>query len=154
MFVQMLNRLARIFLFTLVLVLIAPAMVSADDATEEAEVPQMSVAEMVVSECKDELEDYCSTVTPGRGRYAACLYAHNDQLSEQCEIAFEVGLIQLQVIMSTVRHVVEQCRPDLDKHCVGAQVGGGHVYQCLSEHRATLAKSCQQAFTQAENDLQ
>ena len=34
-----------------------------------------------------ELETYCKDVTPGDGRILACLYAHGDKLSGQCEYA-------------------------------------------------------------------
>ena len=144
MIVQTLKHLAQIFIFGAVLVLTPLATGSA----------QESVAEMVLNGCKKELVSYCSTVTPGRGRIAACLFAHNDKLSEQCGGAFEVGLVQLEVILSTVSYVVEQCSDDLDKHCQGVVVGGGRIQQCLAKNRAQLEKKCQTAFSQAEKSLQ
>jgi hypothetical protein len=115
---------------------------------------QESVAEMVLNGCKQELVDYCSEVTPTRGRIAACLLAHNDQLSGQCEVAFEVGLVQLTMILSTINYVVEQCADDLDKHCDGVVIGGGLLQQCLSENREQLEPTCQAAFKYAEESLE
>lgn len=76
-----------------------------------------SIAEMVLNNCKPELINYCSQVTPGRGRIVSCLYAHGDKLSNQCSLAIEVGVLQLNMILSAVNHVVDQCEADLDTYC-------------------------------------
>jgi len=144
MIVQTFKHLAQIFFIGVLLVLTPLASSSA----------QESVAEMVLNGCKKELVSYCSTVTPGRGRLAACLLAHNDKLSEQCGDAFEVGLVQLELILSTVSYVVEQCYSDIDKHCEGVVVGGGRIQRCLSKNRDKLEQKCQTAFSRAEKDLQ
>ena len=144
MIVQSLKHLAQILIFGVVLVLTPLASSSA----------QESVAEMVLNGCKKELVDYCSTVTPGRGRIAACLFAHSDKLSEQCGVVFEVGLVQLEMILTTVSYVVEQCYSDLDKYCEGVVIGGGRIQRCLSENRDKLEQKCQTAFSEAEKSLQ
>ena len=144
MIVQTLKHLAQIFIIGVLLVLTPHATSSA----------QESVAEMVLKGCKKELVSYCSTVTPGRGRIAACLFAHNDKLSEQCEGMLEIGMNQLSIILSTVNYVVEQCYRDIDKHCEGVVIGGGRLHKCLSNNRDKLEKNCHAVFTQAEKDLQ
>ena len=145
MIVQALKRQVQILIGGAVLVLTPIASSSA----------QESVAEMVINGCKAELVEYCSTVTPGRGRLAACLLAHNDKLSEQCEDAFEVGLVQLSMILSTINYVVEQCGSDIDEYCEeGAIIGGGKIQQCLSKNRDKLEQQCQTAFSYAEESLQ
>jgi len=144
MIVQTLKHLAQILVFGFVLVLTPLTTSSA----------QESVAELVVNGCKTELAEYCSTVTPGRGRIAACLLAHNDKLSEQCEVAFEVGLVQLTMILATVSYVIEECSDDIDKYCEGVVIGGGRLQQCLSENRDKLEQKCQTAFSDAEESLQ
>jgi Golgi apparatus protein 1 len=143
MIVQTLKHLAQVFICFVVLVLTPLATASA----------QESVAEMVLRGCKKELVSYCSTVTPGRGRIAACLFAHNDKLSEQCEGMLEVGMVQLSLILSTVSYVVEQCYRDIDKHCEGVVIGGGRLHRCLAQNRDKLEKNCEAVFTQAEKDL-
>ena len=115
---------------------------------------QQSVIEEIRTECKTELNKYCSTVTPGRGRYAGCLFAHNDKLSERCGIVFEAGLLQLSIILSTLNYVVEQCAGDIDEHCDGVVVGGGRVAQCLSRNLDKLKPACKEAFVKAKADLQ
>jgi len=37
--------------------------------------------------CRDELRNFCSTVTPGEGRVLLCMQAHEDKISRQCEMA-------------------------------------------------------------------
>jgi Cysteine rich repeat len=115
---------------------------------------QQSVVQEIRKECKAELTKYCSTVTPGRGRYAGCLFAHNDKLSEQCEIVFEAGLVQLSIILSTMNHVIDQCYVDIDKHCEGVVVGGGRIARCLSKNLDKLKPDCKASFVKAKEDLQ
>ena len=115
---------------------------------------QDSVAEMVLEDCALEIHDYCEWITPGRGRTAACLYAHNNKLSQQCAISLRVGLVQFRMILAAVEHVKTQCQGDLEKFCDGVEVGGGRVYRCLSDNKGKLNKSCSAAFTQVKEDLQ
>ena len=50
-----------------------------------AEAAVKGVIETVATGCEKELAAYCQGVTPGEGRILACLYAHADRLSGQCE---------------------------------------------------------------------
>jgi len=143
MTIQTLKHLTQIFFFAFVLALTPLATSSA----------QESIAEMVLNDCKKELVNYCSKVTPGRGRIVACLYAHGDKLSDQCSISIEVGVVQLRMLLSAVSHVVEQCQKDLDNNCADVEIGGGRMYQCLLKNRAKLEQKCQVAFSDAEEDL-
>ena len=114
---------------------------------------QDSVAEMVLEDCALEIHDYCEWITPGRGRVAACLYAHNNKLSRQCAISLRVGLVQFRMMLAAIDHVRTQCQGDLDKFCDGVEVGGGRVYRCLSNNKDKLNKSCSAAFAEAKEDL-
>ena len=114
---------------------------------------ESTVAEMIQNDCAEELKNYCTTVTPGRGRYAACLYAHNDKISERCGAAFEVGALQLNIILSTVRYVIESCQDDLDEYCEGVEIGGGRVEQCLVKKKDKLQERCLTALREAQEDL-
>jgi hypothetical protein len=115
---------------------------------------QETVADMVLNSCEKELPDYCSKVTPGRGRIVACLYAHSDKLTEQCSLALEIGVVQLNIILSAVSHVVGQCQNDLDNFCGELEIGSGQMYQCMSKNREKLEPKCKSAFLQAEKDLE
>ena len=41
------------------------------------------------SACAEDIQKYCSTVTPGEGRMIYCMQAHEDKISTKC--AFELG---------------------------------------------------------------
>ena len=114
---------------------------------------QESIAEMVLNSCKPELVNYCSKATPGRGRIVACLYAHSNKLSNQCSLSIEIGVVQLNMILSAVSHVIDQCEADLDKHCGDVEIGGGKMYQCMSKNKDNLKPQCKAAFLRAEEDL-
>ncbi len=47
----------------------------------------------VANECDEDLDKYCSAVTPGEGRLLNCLEKKNKQLTERCKEALkDVGL--------------------------------------------------------------
>ena len=45
--------------------------------------------------CQAEIETYCKDVTLGKARIMACLYAHEDKLSERCKYALYEASCQL-----------------------------------------------------------
>ncbi len=49
---------------------------------------QESLIEHLVNACENDIETYCSQVTPGNGRLLHCMAAHEDKISGQCEYAF------------------------------------------------------------------
>jgi hypothetical protein len=114
---------------------------------------QETLVDMIRNNCKTELADFCGKVTPGRGRIVACLYAHSDHLAEQCSLAIEIGVVHLNLILSAVSYVVDQCNMDLDKFCGDLEIGSNKMYQCMSKNRADLEPACKAAFEQAEEDL-
>ncbi len=46
-------------------------------------------AQSIFESCAKDLEVYCSQVTPGDGRISACIYAHEDKVSDECDAATE-----------------------------------------------------------------
>lgn len=96
--------------------------------------------------CEKELKTYCSQVTPGESRIAACLYAHSDKLSGRCEYALYDAMAQLQRFVAAVQFVVNECEADLDKHCSDIPVGEGRVASCLMEHEKELTPRCSEAI--------
>ncbi len=75
------------------------------------------LVETVVTGCREELDKYCSSVTPGAGRVLACLYAHNDKLSGRCEYALYDAAIQLERAAAALTYVANECGSDLRKYC-------------------------------------
>ena len=107
---------------------------------------QQPLAEQVLEGCKSELESWCQTVTPGEGRLLACLYAHEDQLSGQCEFALYDAAVRLERAISALTYVASECRADIESLCSGVQMGEGRIAQCLSDHQSDLSATCKRAL--------
>ena len=101
----------------------------------------------VVEGCSAELAQYCADVTPGGNRLLACLYAHGDQLSGQCDYALYDAAAQLEQAVGAVTHVSTECRSELDTYCANVAMGEGRVAQCLQDHASELSPGCDQALT-------
>ena len=91
--------------------------------------------------CREELRNFCSTVTPGEGRLLLCMQAHEDKLSNQCELALFDASRNIQQTMQKIGRVAEACWTDIQMQCGG----DSSVAQCISEKRANLSPRCQAA---------
>ena len=105
------------------------------------------LAEQVMGACQGELETRCSEVTPGEGRLLACLYAHEDKLSGQCEYALYDAAVRLERAISAITYVASQCRADIEERCAGVQAGEGRILECLEGAGDQLDAGCSQALT-------
>jgi hypothetical protein len=106
---------------------------------------QQSLLETVANGCKEELEKYCSNVTPGEGRVLACLYAYGDKLSGRCEYALYDAATQLERAVAALSYVVNECSSDLKQYCAGVAAGEGRLLQCLQKNDDKVSKRCKQA---------
>jgi Cysteine rich repeat len=61
---------------------------------------QSELGQQVLNGCNAELVQHCAEVTPGEGRLLACLYAHGDKLSGQCEFALYDAAARLERAIS------------------------------------------------------
>jgi len=104
------------------------------------------LVESVAKGCEQEITTYCKEVTPGEGRVLACLYAHEDKLSGQCEYALYDAAAQLERFVNTMSYAVNECRDDLDKFCSNIKPGEGRLIQCLNKNDAKVSKRCKQAL--------
>ncbi len=99
-------------------------------------------AQSIFESCETDLKAYCSQVTPGDGRIVACLYAHEDTLSESCDAATEDHANLLDWFFESVRYVMDQCANDIQKHCADVAFGGGRIFSCLIEKTSSLTDGC------------
>ena len=97
--------------------------------------------------CSGELTQHCAEVTPGEGRLLACLFAHGDKLSGQCEFALYDAAARLERAIGAITYVASECRAELETHCANVEVGEGRVAQCLKDHAGELSPGCDQALT-------
>jgi hypothetical protein len=105
-----------------------------------------TLVESVAKGCKKELETYCKDVTPGEGRVLACLYAHEDKLSGQCEYALYDAAYQLERALTALAYVANECRADLQKFCSDIQPGGGRLLACIDKNEKQVSSRCKLAI--------
>ena len=111
-----------------------------------AEIVDQGIIESVAKGCETELKTYCKDVTPGEGRGLACLYAHSDKLSGQCEYALYDAAAQLQRVITALTYVANECRDDLTKFCSNIKPGEGRLLQCIDKNSAKVSSRCKQAL--------
>ena len=97
--------------------------------------------------CNKELKEFCSKVTPGRGRLVACAQAHSDKLSDQCIGSLNRAEYELKDLALTLTYIAKQCKNDAAKHCAGVELGEGRVLSCLAKNKAKISKFCDTALS-------
>lgn len=102
--------------------------------------------ESAVKGCQKELETFCKDVTPGEGRGLACLYAHSDKLSAQCEYALYDAAVRLERFVAAMSYLANECGDDLEANCQGVQPGQGRLLMCLEKNEKKVSKRCKQAI--------
>ena len=104
-------------------------------------------AQSIFESCPKDLETYCSEVTPGNGRISACIYAHEDKISDECDAATENLSTLLDWFLETVRYTLDQCADDVQKYCAETEFGGGLLLSCLDEKSSQLTGGCKEAIS-------
>jgi hypothetical protein len=124
-------RSTAIVLVAMALLFLAPGIASAQNPVQDA-----------LEGCSNELQSYCSNVTPGGGRLVSCAKAHVDKLSPECVSAINRAGYWVQYIASTLQYVARQCHADAVKLCPDVELGEERVLNCLASSRADLGKYC------------
>lgn len=93
----------------------------------------------VQAACRDELHNFCSTVTPGEGRVLLCMQAHEDKISKQCEMALFDASRNIQQATRRVERLADACWGDIQANCGGS----GSIGQCIVDKRASFSLPCQ-----------
>ncbi|MEJ2699554.1 MAG: cysteine rich repeat-containing protein [Desulfuromonadales bacterium] len=131
-----------IMAFLVTLMFSFPALAAEGPATAVSK----QIVETVAKGCQKELESYCKDVTPGKGRILACLYAHEDKLSGQCEFALYDASAQLEWALNAMTYVVKECREDLQANCSNVQAGEGRLLECLDKNEKKISARCKQSL--------
>lgn len=98
-----------------------------------------SVAEAidrVMDACDDDIEEFCEGVTPGGGRIAMCMLAHEDHLSRGCRSALIRTSRQLK---RNIDRAAEGCLSEIQALCSGP----GKIGSCVEQKKGSLTASCQ-----------
>lgn len=131
---------------TIMCIMVICAGTAAAQQKGPAEAAAEELIETVATGCEKELAAYCKDVTPGEGRILACLYAHEDKLSGQCEYALFDAAAQLERAVATLTYLVNECGDDLEKYCVDVPAGEGRLLDCLNKNEKKVSSRCKQAL--------
>jgi hypothetical protein len=106
-----------------------------------------SLVDDVTNACKTEIQTHCADVTPGQQRILACLYAHNDKLSNKCEFGLYDAAVRLERAVAALTYVAKSCDDDIEKVCPGVEIGEGRIATCLNQNKDKISNTCTQALT-------
>ena len=95
-----------------------------------------SAVQRIEAACGEEIERFCSDVTPGGGRMASCMDAYSDQLSRSCQSALRRSVNRVQ---QAVANIADSCMSAVQQQCGTAD----NVKQCLQQKSSSLPQSCQ-----------
>ena len=111
---------------------------------------QDSLLDYLVEACKGDLEQYCSTVTPGNGRLLHCVAAHEDKLSGQCEYALYKAASLLEQLSVAIAYVATSCETEIRTMCSDVEAGEGRILSCLAENEADVSETCKKAIADTD----
>ncbi|MEM8636707.1 MAG: cysteine rich repeat-containing protein [Pseudomonadota bacterium] len=107
-------------------------------------------AASILEACEADITTYCSNVEPGHGRISACLYAHEDKVSDACDAATTEVSDVIDIFFSRLREISIACGDDVQKHCSGVEVGGGRMISCLRAE-ASITEQCKSVIDTIEH---
>jgi len=95
-----------------------------------------SAIERVEDACGNDIERFCSEVTPGSGRIASCMQAYSDQLSRRCQFTLRRAVNRVQ---QAVENIADTCMTAVQQQCGDTD----NVRNCVQQKRSSLPQSCQ-----------
>jgi hypothetical protein len=104
-------------------------------------VDQLAVA------CRTDLAKYCKGVELGGGKLKACLDAHQNVVSAQCQQTRMMVYASIARRIAAQRDIGDICEADIERLC-GTSHADTHLVECLlSISPAAISPPCNQAFT-------
>jgi hypothetical protein len=97
--------------------------------------------------CVADIEAFCGKVTPGKGRLALCMRAHENQLSHGCWSTLQrVG----RNVERAVERIAETCWNEVRALCGDTD----KIHQCVAQKKESLSSSCETIVTVLGQQLQ
>jgi gas vesicle protein len=90
---------------------------------------------MKLDKCTSDVKEFCSDITPGKGRVLFCLKSHDDKVSQTCKD-------QIHEIMKEWKEFHQACKMDIQNLCKTVQPGEGRIMACLKQHQTELSTEC------------
>ena len=132
----------RFVLGSILMAILLTASFSAAAEEWQAEKLVAKQIETFETNCGPELETYCKNVTADKGRRLACIYAHNDKLSQTCESALYTSAKEFKNISKSLNRFVVACLADIDKLCSNSGISEDSILQCLEDHKENVSAHC------------
>ena len=103
--------------------------------------------ETLENACAADIDAFCGEVTPGKGRLALCMRAHEDQLSRRCWSALRrVG----RNVERTVERIAGSCWNEVQALCGEKD----NIGQCVAQKKESLSSTCETIVTALGQQLQ
>jgi hypothetical protein len=109
-------------------------------------VAERDLVEAISKDCGGEIARYCGSVSPGRSRMLACLYAHSDKLTAACGLALIDGAPELDRTIANLSLVAKGCGNDLRAYCSKVRPGEGRMLDCLNSNGDRVSGQCKEAL--------
>lgn len=109
-------------------------------------VAERDLVETITRDCKGEIGRYCTSVSPGRSRMLACLYAYSDKLTASCSLALIDGAGELDRSIANLALVAKGCGRDLRAYCSTVKPGEGRMLNCLDINKNKVSPQCKEAL--------
>jgi Golgi apparatus protein 1 len=106
---------------------------------------QEALLDYVIDSCEGDITDFCDTVTPGDGRIAFCIAAHEDKISDQCTLALYQAAGVLRRLVDDIAYLAAACSIDIEENCADTEIGEGRIMACLAD-QDVLSASCSAAI--------
>ena len=101
--------------------------------------------EVFMEGCSADLDTYCAQVTPGEQRLLACVYAHEDKISQGCKASLGDALLLVRTDIAEANFIGKLCGNDIMAHCGDVVPGDGRIEACLVDS-ADLSETCSRAL--------
>jgi len=107
---------------------------------------QRDLVETITRDCRGEIARYCGSVSPGRSRMLACLYAYSDKLTAACGFALIDGAPELDRSIANLALAAKGCGDDLRAYCSRVSPGEGRLLDCLNKNGDKVSAQCKEAL--------
>lgn len=133
-------------------VILSFAGISASAQAQSSQPTNDQMMQTVINACQQDLREYCSSVTPGRNRLLACIYAHQDKISANCLQSLYNNSRSLVGAITSMQHVAAACQAELQTRCANVAPGNGRVVQCLRNMGSQLSPGCRQSLQELSDE--